>query len=201
MRRLRRSAPSCSSRCSVSAMNAGATLVTSNLHSMNGPPYSARKAHRRLARPADRSCPHPGDEWRKATGSLPARRRSGDRLRGRGKAKNTKNTKRRRPHHHEINRHRSMKINRASQPFSLNPTGTLSRRHWHNLSPSLTRANQRRTKCADALIAGAYLAGTNTRRVRRALAALFGGAVGKDTVSRVWRKVKGDWDAWPDLDE
>jgi len=32
--------------------------------------------------------------------------------------------------------------------------------------------------------------------VRRALAALFGGAVGKDTVSRVWRKVKADWDAW-----
>src|SRR2546423_3059080 len=58
------------------------------------------------------------------------------------------------------------------------------------------RAYQRRTKQADALIAGAYLAGTNTRRVRRALAALFGGAVGKDTVSRVWRKVKGDWDAW-----
>jgi transposase-like protein len=25
---------------------------------------------------------------------------------------------------------------------------------------------------------------------------LFNGAVGKDTVSRVWRKVKGDWDAW-----
>ncbi len=57
-------------------------------------------------------------------------------------------------------------------------------------------AYQRRTKRADALIAGAYFAGTNTRRVRRALAALFGGAVGKDTVSRVWRKVKGDWDAW-----
>ena len=32
--------------------------------------------------------------------------------------------------------------------------------------------------------------------MRRALAALFGDAVGKDTVSRVWRKVKGDWDAW-----
>jgi hypothetical protein len=28
------------------------------------------------------------------------------------------------------------------------------------------------------------------------LAALFGGAVGKDTVSRVWRKVQTDWDAW-----
>src|SRR5580693_8742229 len=58
------------------------------------------------------------------------------------------------------------------------------------------RAYQRRTKRADSLIAGAYLAGTNTRRVRRALAAVFGGAVGKDTVSRVWRKVKADWDAW-----
>src|SRR6201985_2334496 len=58
------------------------------------------------------------------------------------------------------------------------------------------RAYQRRTKQADSLIAGAYLAGTNTRRVRRALSAVFGGAVSKDTVSRVWRKVKADWDAW-----
>src|ERR1039457_2855051 len=58
------------------------------------------------------------------------------------------------------------------------------------------RAYQRRTLAADALIASTYLAGTNTRRVRRALAALFGGAVGKDTVSRGWRKVKTDWDAW-----
>lgn len=57
------------------------------------------------------------------------------------------------------------------------------------------RAYQRRTVAADALIASTYLSGTNTRRVRRALAALFGGAVSKDTVSRVWRKIKGDWDA------
>ena len=52
------------------------------------------------------------------------------------------------------------------------------------------RAYQRRTKQAGSLIAGAYLAGPNTRRVRRALAAVFGGAVSKDTVSRMWRKVK-----------
>ena len=39
------------------------------------------------------------------------------------------------------------------------------------------RAYQRRTLAADALIASCYLAGTNTRRVRRALGALFGGAV------------------------
>src|SRR3974390_3642875 len=49
------------------------------------------------------------------------------------------------------------------------------------------RAYQRRTKQADSLIAGAYLGGTNTRRVRRALAPAVRGADRKDTVSRVWR--------------
>ena len=61
---------------------------------------------------------------------------------------------------------------------------------------STLRAYQRRTVAADALIASTYLAGTNTRRVCRALATLFSGAVSKDTVSRVWRKVKNDWEAW-----
>src|SRR5215204_2873041 len=68
-----------------------------------------------------------------------------------------------------------------------------TRSEWRSAA---LRAYQRRTLAADALIASTYLAGTNTRRVRRALAALFGGAVGKDTVSRTWRKVKNDWDAW-----
>jgi transposase-like protein len=54
----------------------------------------------------------------------------------------------------------------------------------------------RMTRQVEALIAGTYLAGANTRRVKRALAALFRGAVGKDVVSRTWRKVKTDWDAW-----
>jgi transposase-like protein len=66
-------------------------------------------------------------------------------------------------------------------------------REWRSGS---LRAYQRRTRAADALIAGAYLSGTNTRRVRRALNAVFAGPVGKDVVSRVWRKAKGDWDAW-----
>src|SRR3954454_14229845 len=54
----------------------------------------------------------------------------------------------------------------------------------------------RMTRQVEALIAGAYLAGTHTRRVRRALAALFRGAVGKDVVSRTWRELKTDWEAW-----
>jgi len=50
----------------------------------------------------------------------------------------------------------------------------------------------RMTRQVEALIAATYLAGTNTRRVKRALGALFKGAIGKDVVSRVWRKVKTD---------
>ena len=55
---------------------------------------------------------------------------------------------------------------------------------------------QRLTKTAEVLIASVYLSGTNTRRVKRALFVLFKGAVSKDVVSRAWRKVKTDWDAW-----
>jgi transposase-like protein len=58
------------------------------------------------------------------------------------------------------------------------------------------RRYQRMTKKAEALIAAVYLAGTNTRRVKRALFGLFEGAVSKDVVSRAWRKVKTDWEAW-----
>jgi putative transposase len=54
----------------------------------------------------------------------------------------------------------------------------------------------RMTRQVEALIASAYLSGTNTRRVKRALGALFKGAVGKDVVSRVWRKLKTDWEGW-----
>jgi putative transposase len=64
---------------------------------------------------------------------------------------------------------------------------------WHS---GALHAYQRRTLVADAVIASAYLAGTNTRRVQRALVAMFRGAVGKDVVSRTWRKVKSDWEAW-----
>jgi putative transposase len=70
-------------------------------------------------------------------------------------------------------------------------------REWRNQT---LPAYKRLTKQAEALIAGTYLAGTNTRRVRRALGALFGGAVGRDTVSRAWRKVQGDWEAWQKRD-
>jgi putative transposase len=61
-------------------------------------------------------------------------------------------------------------------------------------------AYRRLTRRAEALIAATYLSGTNTRRVRRALGALFGGAIGKDVVSRAWHKVQTDWEAWQQRD-
>ena len=66
-------------------------------------------------------------------------------------------------------------------------------REWRSRA---LRRYQRRTQRVEALIAQAYLAGTNTRRVKRALRTLFGGAVGKDVVTRTWRKVQTDWQAW-----
>ena len=56
----------------------------------------------------------------------------------------------------------------------LSPEG--GTREWKNAT---LPAYKRLTRRTEALIAGTYLAGTNTRRVRRALSALFAGAVGK----------------------
>jgi transposase-like protein len=81
----------------------------------------------------------------------------------------------------------------VSVPRARMADGEGGTREWR--SSALPRY-ARMTRQVEALIAGAYLAGTNTRRVKRALAALFRGAVGKDVVSRTWRKVKTDWDAW-----
>ncbi len=61
-------------------------------------------------------------------------------------------------------------------------------------------AYKRLTKRAEAVIVSSYLAGVNTRRVRRALESLFGGVVGKDTVSRAWRKVQASWQSWQERD-
>jgi putative transposase len=71
--------------------------------------------------------------------------------------------------------------------------GDAATREWRS---AVLPRYARMTRQVEALIAGAYLSGTNTRRVGRALGALFRGAVGKDVVSRTWRKVKTDWEAW-----
>ncbi len=58
------------------------------------------------------------------------------------------------------------------------------------------RAYQRRTLAADALIASMISRRHQYKAGASRAGDLFGGTVGKDTVSRTWRKVKSDWDAW-----
>ena len=65
---------------------------------------------------------------------------------------------------------------------------------------ALLPAYKRLSRRAEALIAEAYLAGMNTRRVRRALAQLFAGRVGKDVVSRAWQRTRSAWEAWQKRD-
>ena len=64
----------------------------------------------------------------------------------------------------------------------------------------LLPAYKRLSRRAEALIAEAYLAGMNTRRVRRALAQLFEGRVGKDVVSRAWQRTRSAWETWQKRD-
>src|SRR5918995_2744836 len=70
----------------------------------------------------------------------------------------------------------------------------------HEWKSELLPAYKRLSHRAEALIAEAYLAGMNTRRVRRALAKLFEGHVGKDVVSRAWQKTRSAWQAWQERD-
>src|SRR5690242_9481999 len=80
-----------------------------------------------------------------------------------------------------------------SVPRARLTAGNGGKQEWRSVAlPRYARM----TRQVEALIAGAYLAGTNTRRVRRALSALFAGAVGKDVVSRTWRKLRTDREAW-----
>ena len=56
---------------------------------------------------------------------------------------------------------------------------------------------QRRTERVDEAILGVYLSGTNTRRLRGALAPLLrGAALSKDAVSRLVGRLREDFEAW-----
>jgi transposase-like protein len=50
--------------------------------------------------------------------------------------------------------------------------------------------------CSLAISASTDLSGTTPRRVQRGLAVPFRGAMSRNVVSRAWRKVQADGDAW-----
>jgi len=56
---------------------------------------------------------------------------------------------------------------------------------------------QRRTKQIDDALVGCYLAGANTRRIRKALAPLFGERhLSKSAISRIVKRLKEEFDRW-----
>ncbi len=69
----------------------------------------------------------------------------------------------------------------VSLPHARRLDGDGGGKEWRSQT---VRDHERLTERAQAIIANTYLAGANTRRVRRAPAGLFGGKVGKDAVSR-----------------
>jgi transposase-like protein len=65
---------------------------------------------------------------------------------------------------------------------------------WHS---HVVPRYERRTEAVNRAVLGAYLGGTNTRRIRRALEPLLGGAaLSKSAISRVVVRLKEDFEAW-----
>src|SRR5258708_8762654 len=72
------------------------------------------------------------------------------------------------------------------------------RREWGS---AIIPRYQRRTERVDEAILGVYLSGTNTRRLRGALAPLLRGApLSKDAVSRLVGRLREDFAAWAQRD-
>jgi len=71
-------------------------------------------------------------------------------------------------------------------------------REWHS---RMIPRYQRRTERVDEAILGVYLSGTNTRRLRGALAPLLRGApLSKDAISRLVGRLREDFEAWAKRD-
>ncbi len=68
------------------------------------------------------------------------------------------------------------------------------RREWRS---QVVGRYERRTERVDEALLGVYLSGTNTRRVRGALAPLLRGApLSKDAISRLVGRLRGDFETW-----
>lgn len=72
---------------------------------------------------------------------------------------------------------------------------------WHEWRSQVIPRYQRRTERVDEAILGVYLSGTNSRRVRGALAPLLRGTpLSKDAVSRLVGRLREDFAAWAERD-
>jgi transposase-like protein len=87
---------------------------------------------------------------------------------------------------------------RISMPRARLRDATGDLREWRS---RIVERYQRRTSRVDEAILGVYLSGTNTRRIRGALAPLLrGGPLSKDAVSRLVGRLAEDFKAWSERD-
>lgn len=87
---------------------------------------------------------------------------------------------------------------RLDMPRARLKTESGGTREW---SSRIIPRYQRRTRRIDEAILGVYLSGSNTRRIRGALAPLLkGGPLSKDVVSRLVARLKEDFTAWRERD-
>ena len=81
-----------------------------------------------------------------------------------------------------------------AMPRARVQTATGATTEWRS---ALVPRYQRRSDQVDAAILGVYLSGTNTRRIKGALAPLLrGGPLSKDAVSRLVGRLAEDFDTW-----
>jgi transposase-like protein len=100
------------------------------------------------------------------------------------------------------NGHRERRLDTTFGPLVLRCRGRGSRLMMPASASgrALLPAYRRLSRRAELLIAEVHLAGVNTRRVRRALQALFAGRTGKGAVSRAWGRTRAAWEAWQERD-
>jgi putative transposase len=92
----------------------------------------------------------------------------------------------------------SLGATRITMPRARIEDGQGQNREWHS---RMIPRYQRRTERVDEAILGVYLSGTNTRRIRGALAPLLRGApLSKDAVSRLVGRLREDFEAWAQRD-
>ena len=92
----------------------------------------------------------------------------------------------------------SLGATRIALPRARIPAADGTTAEWHSAT---VRRDQRRTVRVDEAILGVYLAGTNTRRIKGALAPLLrNGPLSKDAVSRLVGRLREDFDTWRSRD-
>lgn len=95
-------------------------------------------------------------------------------------------------------RERTLTTSTGPTTFAM-PRARLSQRGGgrHEWQSQTVARYERRSRRVDEAIVGVYLGGTNTRRIRGALAPLLRGApLSKDAVSRLVGRLKGDFEQW-----